>query len=162
MSWRNLSLLGVILLTGCTAVSQITAVVTGGTAGVATGSPAVGFAVGVATEAAASAAVKYYGRSRQHAEQEAIAAAAADLPPGGQTAWHIDHTIPIGDEHGELHVVRKIDNPLTPCKQIIFSVAEGTGVTLRQSWYSAAICRSAGRWHWASAEPAVERWGYLQ
>ncbi len=162
VKWRHLALPGVLLLAGCTAVSQLTAVVTGGVAGVATGSPAVGFAVGVATEAAASAAVKYYGRSRQHAEQQAIADAAAGVPPGERADWHINHLNPIGDEHGEVYVVRRIDNPLAPCKQIVFSVDRGTSAKLERSWYSADICRSAGQWRWASAEPAVPRWGDLQ
>jgi hypothetical protein len=155
-------LMGVLLLAGCKAVPQIAAIATGGAAGAATGSPAVGFAVGVATDAAANAAVKYYGRSRQHAEQDAIATAAADVPPGGRADWHINHLVPIGDEHGELHVVRWIENPLATCKQIVFSVDTGKGEKLKHAWFTADLCRKTDKWDWATAEPAVPRWGYLQ
>ena len=51
---RLLPLLAVALLSGCKAAPQIAAFVTGGTAGAATGSPAVGFLVGVATDAGAN------------------------------------------------------------------------------------------------------------
>jgi hypothetical protein len=131
-------------------------------AGGATGNPAVGFAVGVAVDAAASAAVRYVGRSRQQAEQDAIAQAAGELRLGEAAPWRIEHDIPIGNEHGELHVVRQIESPLAPCKEIVFSVDDGAGPDATRSWYTASICRQADRWKWASAEPAVERWGFLQ
>ena len=66
-------LFAVSLLAGCTSTAQIVAVVTGGVAGASTGSPAVGFLVGVATDAGANYVVRYYGRVRQGAEQDAIA-----------------------------------------------------------------------------------------
>ncbi|MDR3538401.1 MAG: hypothetical protein P4L71_18040 [Acetobacteraceae bacterium] len=159
---RRLPLAVVLLLASCKAAPQIAAVVGGGVAGAASGSPAVGFAVGVATDAAATAVVQYYGRTRQQAEQDAIAEAAGMVPPGGQANWKIEHDIPIGNEHGSLQVVRQIDNPLALCKQIVFSVDEGKGEKLKRAWYSADICHRADKWKWASAEPAVERWGYLQ
>src|SRR4051794_14084997 len=155
-------LLSVLLLAGCKAIPQIAGVISGGTVGVATGSPALGFATGVATDAAANAGVRWFGRSRQRAEQDAIAAAAADLPVGGRAPWRIDHTIPLGNEQGELEVVRLIDNGLAECKQIAFSVDEGTGEKLHRAWYTADICRQQEHWKWATAEPAVQRWGYLQ
>lgn len=155
-------LAAVLLLAGCKAVPQITAVVVGGAAGGASGNPAVGFAVGVATDAAATYVVHYYGRRRQQAEQDAIAEIAGGLPLGTPANWKIEHDIPIGDEHGVLQVVRQVDNPLAACKQIVFSVDEGKGEKLQRAWYSADICHQADRWKWASAEPAVERWGYLQ
>jgi hypothetical protein len=150
------------ILAGCKAVPDIVAVVSGGVAGGATGNPAVGFAVGVAVDAAASAAVRYVGRSRQQAEQDAIAQAAGELRLGEAAPWRIEHDIPIGNEHGELHVVRQIESPLAPCKEIVFSVDDGAGPDATRSWYTASICRQADRWKWASAEPAVERWGFLQ
>jgi hypothetical protein len=151
----------VLLLVGCKAMPQITAAVVGGAAGGATGNPAVGFAVGVATDAAANYVVHYYGRRRQQAEQDAIAQIAGDVPLGTEANWKIEHDIPIGDEHGVLQVVREIDTPLALCRQIIFSVDEGKGAKLQRAWYSADVCHQANRWKWASAEPAVERWGYL-
>lgn len=159
---RWLPLAAVLLLGGCNTVPQIAAVVTGGTAGAATGNPAVGFAVGVATDAAANYVVRYYGRTRQQAEQDAIAEVAGPLPPGAGATWKIEHDIPIGNEHGALQVVRQIDNPLALCKQVVFSVDEGKADKLKRAWYSADICHQADKWKWASAEPAVERWGFLQ
>jgi hypothetical protein len=151
-----------VLLAGCNATVQVAAVVGGGAAGGLTANPAVGFAVGVAIDAGATYVVRYYGRTRQGAEQDAIAQVAGDLPIGTEAAWKIEHTIPIGDEHGQLRVVRAIDSPLAACKEIAFSVDEGKGAKLQRSWYISDVCRQAERWKWASAEPAVERWGFLQ
>ncbi|HET8996312.1 MAG TPA: hypothetical protein VFN42_06560 [Acetobacteraceae bacterium] len=151
-----------LLLSGCKAVPQIAGVVTGGAIGVATASPALGFAVGVATDTATTAGLQWYGRSRANAEQNAIARIAGGLELGQQHAWHIHHIIPFGDEHGELYVVRVIAAPLTVCKQIVFSVDDGQGAALHQAWYVASVCRQGQDWKWADAEPAVSRWGYLQ
>jgi hypothetical protein len=155
-------LMTLILLAGCNATVQVAAVVGGGAAGGLTANPAIGFAVGVAIDAGATYVVRYYGRSRQGAEQDAIAQVAGDLPVGTEATWKINHTIPIGDEHGQLRVVRVIDSPLAACKEIAFSVDEGNGAKLRRDWYISDVCKQADRWKWASAEPAVERWGFLQ
>jgi hypothetical protein len=149
-------------LAGCTSLPPITAVITGGAAGAASGNPAVGFAVGVATDAAANYGVRWYGRSRQNATQDAIAGVAGPLPVGTTADWRIDHFIPLGNEHGTLQVVRLIANPLADCKEVVFSVDSGHAPKLHQDWYDASVCRQAERWKWASAEPAVPRWGYLQ
>jgi hypothetical protein len=158
--WLGLAL--PLLLGGCSSVPEITGLVTGGAVGVATASPALGFATAVAVDAAANAGVRYYGRSRQNAEQDVIAAAAGDLPMGGRASWHINHFIPIGDEHGELEVTRAIANPLGDCKEIAFSVDDGGKTQPTRDWYIATICHQDTQWKWASAEPAVPRWGYLQ
>lgn len=154
-------LASLLMLGGCKAVPEIAGVVSGGIAGGASGNPAVGFAVGVAADAAITAGQRYYGRSRQHHEQEAIARVAGALPEGVRAPWRIDHTIPIGDEHGQLQVVRAYETPLTACKEIAFSV-ETDGAKEAPAWYIAEICREAASWHWAGAEPAVPRWGFLQ
>lgn len=151
-----------LLLAGCSSVGEITGVVTGGAIGAATANPAIGFAVGVATDAAATAGVRYYGRTRQGAEQDAIAQAAGDLPVGGSADWKIEHAIPIGDEQGRLRVTRLIDSPLAACKEIVFSVDAGSQKAPKPSWYVTDICKAGEHWKWATAEPAVERWGYLQ
>jgi len=152
----------VVLVAGCNSTAQIAAVVTGGAAGAATASPAVGFAVGVAVDAGANYVVRYYGRARQGAEQDAIAQVAGDLPVGTEAAWKIEHTIPIGNEHGRLRVVRAIDSPLAACREIAFSVDSGDGDKMTRAWFTSEICKQAAAWKWASAEPAVERWGFLQ
>jgi hypothetical protein len=155
-------MLALLMVTGCKAVPQIAGVVTGGTVGVASGSPALGFAAGIATDAAASAGMRYIVVVRQRAEQDAVAQVAGGLGLGEKAAWRIDHTIPIGNEQGELEVVRVIDTPLATCKEIAFSVDEGSGKDLKRAWFVTSVCKQDSKWKWAGAEPAVERWGYLQ
>lgn len=151
-----------VLLSGCKAAPQIAGVVTGGAIGAATANPALAFAGGVAVDAATTAGVRWYGRSRANAEQNAIARIAGALPVGEHHAWHIHHIVPIGNEHGEIYVTQVIDTPLTQCKQIVFSVDDGQGAKLTRAWYVASVCHQARGWKWADAEPAVPRWGYLQ
>lgn len=159
---RTAPLLALVVLAGCKAAPEIAAVVTGGVAGAATGSPAVGFIIGVATDAGANYAFRYISRTRQGAEQDAIAQVAGALPAGGEATWKIEHTIPIGNERGRLRVLRVIDSPLTVCKEVVFSVEEGEGDKLSRELFTTDICKQAETWKWASAEPAVERWGALQ
>ncbi|MDQ2804803.1 MAG: hypothetical protein M3Y41_19805 [Pseudomonadota bacterium] len=156
---RAVLLLLLLLLSGCKAAPQIAGLVTGAIAGGATANPAVGFAVGVGTVAAADYAFKYETRRWHRSEQDAIASVAGALPEGGQAPWRIRHDLPLGNERGRLEVVRVIANPLAPCKRVLFSVQEDE---TPEAWYSADICQQATMWKWATAEPAVERWGYLQ
>ncbi len=146
------------MLAGCKTVPQIAGVLSGAAAGGGTASPAVGFAVGVGVATATGVAEQWYARSRQHAEQQAIAQIGGNLPVGGRAPWNIRHIVPIGDEHGELSVLGEIANPLAPCRAIAFSVVGDPA----PRWYLADICRRTRGWQWASAEPAVPRWGYLQ
>jgi hypothetical protein len=155
-------LAALLLLSGCNSTAQIFALIGGGAAGGATGNPAVGFVVGVAIDAGATYVVRYYGRTRQGAEQDAIAQVAGALPVGTEAAWKIEHDIPIGNEHGQLRVIRLIESPLAACKEIAFSVDEGKGDKLTRDWFTSSVCKQTDRWKWASAEPAVERWGFLQ
>jgi hypothetical protein len=152
-------LVALTLLGGCREAAELTALATGGAAGAATASPAVGFAVALGVQVAADEAYKRIGRGRQHAEQDAIAQAAAALPEGGTAPWRVRHTIPIGNESGEVQVVRLIANPLAECREIVFSVADPPRPP---AWYATNICRDAHGWQWALAEPAVRRWGFLQ
>ena len=145
-------------LAGCKALPDVAGAIGGGVAGGASGNPAVGLAVGIAIDAVAEYAFNYVGRTRQQAEQDAIAAVAGNLPRDQAAVWRIRHDIPIGNEHGELRVVREIKSPLAACKEIVFSVNDGSS----RAWYTAAVCQQAHGWKWASAEPAVERWGALQ
>ena len=152
-------LLLAVLLGGCRAAPEVAGVVAGAITGGATGNPAVGFAVGVGTVAAGDFLYKYESRRWHRSEQDAIAETAGALDIGHSTPWQVRHDLPLGNEHGTLEVVRLIDNPLASCKQVVFSV-DDDDVTGR--WYAADICREDKAWKWASAEPAVERWGYLQ
>ena len=152
----------VALVPGCRAVGEVAGVAAGLASGTATGSPAVGFAAGVATNAGVDELVKWVGRSRQGAEQDAIAAVAGGLDPGQTGAWRIRHTIPIGNEHGRLQVVRVIASPLTTCKEVVFSVDDGGAGAPLGRLFTTTVCWRGDRWKWAAAEPAVPRWGYLQ
>ena len=148
------------LLAGCDAVRAAPQMLGAGAAiisGAGTLNPGVGVAIGLGVTAATDYAVKYYGRARQDSTQDAIAAAAGPLPTGGRASWAIRHAIPIGNERGEVYLVRDIENPLAPCREIVFSVLDGETT----DWFNANICRQGERWRWASAEPAVERWGAL-
>jgi hypothetical protein len=150
-----------LLLGGCRTAADLTGLVTGGATGGATASPALGFVVGVATRAAVLHGLNVVVRSRQTTEQDAIAAAAGDLPEGGSAPWQARHDIPIGNADGEVRVVRAIDTKLAACKEIAFSVAEDAPAP-PAAWFGTTICRQADGWKWALAEPAVTRWGYLQ
>ena len=150
------------LLSGCKAIPPIAGIAAGAVAGGSSGNAAVGFAVGVGVDAAATYAVNWVGRTRQHAEQQAIADAAANTIVGGEAPWRIRHTIPIDNEHGDLQVVREFTTPLATCKEIVFSVVDGDEPDSKRSWYDTTLCRDPHRWEWALAEPAVPRWGFLQ
>ncbi|MCK8784910.1 hypothetical protein M0638_11010 [Roseomonas sp. NAR14] len=156
-----LAALPALLLAGCQAAPQVAGAVTAVVTGGASGNPAVGFASGVAVAAATSAGVRYYGRSRARGEQDAIAAVAGRTEPGVVARWQIRHDIPIGNAAGELRVVRRIDTPLAECREILFAVVEKEADASRR-WFAATVCRQGEAWKWASAEPAVSRWGNLQ
>ena len=148
-----------LLLGGCSSAGNIIGVVVGAAAGGASGNPVVGFGVGVATAAVSDYTLRRVSRSWHQGEQDAIASSAGGLEVGGTADWRIRHSLPIGNEHGQLQVVRAIENPLAPCKQVLFSVEESGEPA---AWYSVDICQQQQGWKWASAEPAVERWGFLQ
>lgn len=158
VAMRGAALL-VLLLGGCTSAGNIVGVVAGAAAGGATANPAVGFGVGVGVAAVSDYTIRRVSRSWHGGEQDAIAASAGSLEVGGSGDWRIQHSLPFGNEHGRLQVVRAIENPLAPCKQVLFSVEEKGEPA---AWYSVDICQQQEGWKWASAEPAVERWGFLQ
>jgi len=148
-----------LLLGGCRGASELTGLATGAVAGGATASPAIGYAVAIGTAAATDQAFRWYSRTRDNTEQQAIADAAAILPQGGEAPWQVRHFLPYGDEHGEVRVVGDIATPLADCRQIVFSVVDAPTPPV---WYATSICRDTKGWRWALAEPAVVRWGYLQ
>jgi len=161
-----------LLLGACSTAGDITGLVTGAAAGGATANPAVGYAVAVGTAAAADVAFAWVSRTRQGAEQDAIATVAGNLPAGQTAPWRIRHDIPLGNEHGEVQVVRDVTTPLATCKEIVFSVIDDPPAP--PAHYATTLCRQApsstsappsaraAAWKWALAEPAVDRWGYLQ
>lgn len=145
-------------LGGCAVVSDAAGLAAGGTAGAATGNPAVGYAVGISVRAGVDQLRKYVLRTRQRGEQDAIADAAGGVPIGEPRPWTIRHTIPVGNAEGELMVVREFTTPLATCREVVFTVADDDGPSL----FTTSLCRRAARWKWAAAEPAVPRWGFLQ
>lgn len=151
-------LLATALLGGCKDIGTIAGIAGGSATGAATGNPAIGLAVGIGVAAGGNFLVRYIARVRAGAEQDVIAAAAGALPVGGRARWAIHHTIPIGNEHGDLEVIDLIDTPIATCKRVVFSVMEGSARDL----YAVDVCRDPRRWKWATAEPAVSRWGFLQ
>lgn len=153
---------GLLSLGGCQFAGDIVSAGAGGAAAAATGNPAVGVAVGIGMNAGIDAGFAYIARKRQQAEQDAIAVEVATMRVGERRAWKIEHLIPIGNEHGVVQVVRAIPNPLTACKELVYSVDSGRGAALRRDWYTTDACRDGERWKWALAEPATERWGALQ
>ena len=145
-------------LAGCAAATNVAAFGVGAATGSATANPAVGFAVGVATQAGLRELRRYVVRRRQTGEQDAIADAAGGATVGATVPWEIRHTIPIGNEHGDLAVAREYATPLATCREVVFTVRDGAD----RSIFTTSLCRQAARWKWAAAEPATERWGYLQ
>ena len=156
MRWAALVLLAA--LPGCRAVSDVAGVVAAGVSGSATANPAIGIAVGIGVRAGVDEVRKYVVRHWQEGEQDAIADAAGSLPIGGRRAWEIRHSIPIGNERGELEPVREWSTPLTTCREIVFSVVDDG----ERELFTTTLCRDGRGWKWAAAEPAVERWGFLQ
>lgn len=149
----------VLLLGGCNAAPEIAGFVAGSVTGGATGNPALGFAVGVGTVAAVDFVYKSGVRRWHRSEQDAIATAAGLVSDGAEADWRVRHDLPFGNEHGRLLVTRWIENPLADCKEVLFSVDDGVAIGPR---YAVVVCRQHAGWKWANAEPAVERWGFLQ
>ncbi len=162
---RGVLLLAAFAVSGCHTIGSLTGLATGAVAGGATANPAIGYAVAVSTAAAVDATVAYISRVRARAEQDAIAGVAGPLAPGMAAQWAIRHDIPVGNEHGEVRVVREIVSSLAICREIAFSMLDDPPAP--PAWFTTTICAKDATargpdWKWASAEPAVERWGFLQ
>jgi len=152
---RCLALLLLAPLAGCGLAADLTGAAAGIAAGTATGNPAAGFAIAVGTRAGVQAGLNWAVRVRARGEQDAVAEVIGSLAPGEVRAWRIEHDIPVGNEDGEVRLVREMVTPLATCREALFSISEG-------KWFVTTACRQEGRWKWAAAEPAVPRWGALQ
>ena len=146
------------VLGGCTTIGDVAALAAGGGAGAVTGNPAIGYAVGITTQAGLRELRKYVLRRRQQGEQDAIADVAGAANVGEQVPWAIRHTIPVGNARGELAVIREYTTPLATCREVVFTVDDDGHPSL----FTTSLCRQATRWKWAAAEPATARWGFLQ
>ena len=119
--------------------------------------------IGLGVQAAAHAGVQYAERRVHQAEQDHIAAIAGALPVGAVGHWQVAHDIPIeANEQGAVTVSRTLGGTGFPCKEIVFSVDDTGKDGITREFYTATICRDGGKWKWATAEPATERWGSLQ
>jgi hypothetical protein len=161
-------LLAVLPLTGCgsfltESTSDLAGVAGAGAAGAVTKDAAVGAAIGLGVASVANAGLLYAERQTHRAEQDSIATVAGALPVGGVAPWQVSHIIPIErDRHGEVVVSRTFGGTDFACKEIVFSVQEGSDADRRQQFFTAVICQDGAVWRWATAEPATERWGALQ
>jgi hypothetical protein len=151
-----------LALAGCGQVADISGAVAGGGAALASSNPAVGYAVGISVRAAVTAGVDEVMKRRQRAEQDALAAVIGGMQPGETRSWQIRHAIPLGNQQGEVRLVRVVDNALAQCREAVFSVAEGAAAAAPRQWFLTTACRQAEGWKWAAAEPATERWDALQ
>lgn len=149
-------------MSGCASIGAASGAVAGVATGAVTANPAVGIGVGIAVQAATDEAVNRY-MLRMHADQQnAIAALVGTMPVGTSQPWRVAHTLPIENGHGEVRVLRAFDTALASCKEFAFSFADSDKPNAKADWFTASACRQGSGWKWASAEPAVERWGNLQ
>lgn len=151
-----------LLTSGCSSVGAATGAAAGIATGLVSSNPAVGIGVGIAVQAATDAAVKHYTLVLHTDQQDEIAALAGGMPVGDTKPWRVKHTLPIENGHGEVRVTRAFTSSLAICKDFVFSVADGDKPDAHEDWFTASACLQNKGWKWASAEPAVERWGNLQ
>jgi len=131
--------------------------------GAVTANPFIAYAAGVGTQAAITALQKYFSRKVHQGEQDNIALAVGRMQPGQEAAWQIHFDLPIGDAHGDVSVTRVIASPLTTCKEAAFTIITSKNPAAPRPVYITTACQeSDGGWQWAQAEPATERWGFLQ
>jgi hypothetical protein len=151
-----------LLTSGCASVGAASGAAAGVASGLVTANPAVGIGVGIAVQAATDEAMKRYMRSMHGDQQDVIAALAGSMPVGASAPWRVAHTLPVENGHGEVRVIRAFSSALALCKEFAFSVADSDKPAAHADWYTASACLQQDGWKWASAEPAVARWGTLQ
>ncbi|SAK50022.1 lipoprotein [Caballeronia hypogeia] len=151
-----------VTMSGCASLGAATGAVAGIATGAFTTNPAVGFGVAVAVQAATDEVVKHTMKSL-HQDQQVMIAVTAGMSQVGETRpWQVKHTLPVENGHGEVRVLREFSSALATCKEFAFSVVDGDDAKAPAEWYIATACQQTEGWKWASAEPAVERWGNLQ
>lgn len=147
---------------GCSSIGAASGAAAAAATGIATANPAIGVGVGIAVQAATDEAVARFMKNMHADQQELIAETAGRLPVGGSDTWRIKHTLPVENGHGEVRVTRAFASALALCKDFAFSVQDGDKPDSPEQWYTASACQDNSGWKWATAEPAVERWGTLQ
>ncbi|MFC0401732.1 hypothetical protein [Paraburkholderia rhizosphaerae] len=156
-----------MLVSGCSSTSLGAAggAAAGAATGIVTANPAIGLGVGIAVQAATTETINRYYRVMHTDQQNVIAAQVGAMKVGDMRAWNVKHTLPIENGHGQVRVTRAFSSALADCKEFVFSVADGDEANAPEHWYTAAACQlqqDKRWWKWASAEPAVDRWGNLQ
>jgi hypothetical protein len=147
---------------GCASIGAASGAAAAAATGIVTANPAVGIGVGIAVQAATDEAVNRFMKNMHADQQQMIAETAGRLPVGGMDLWRVKHQLPVENGHGQVRVTRAFSSALALCKEFVFSVQDGDAANAPEQWYTASTCRDADGWKWASAEPAVERWGTLQ
>jgi len=150
------------MMSGCASIGAVAGAVAAVSTGVVTSNPGIGIGVGIAVQAATDEAVKRVMKSLHGDQQMAIAAMAGELPVGETKPWRVKHALLVENGHGEVRVLREFDSALATCREFAFSVVDGEKPGAPADWFVASICKDQDGWKWASAEPAVERWGTLQ
>ncbi|WP_194713458.1 hypothetical protein [Noviherbaspirillum soli] len=152
-------------LSACSTVGGLAGTVAGIATGSFTSNPAIGIAVSVSVKAATDAGMKNLLRSLQQDEQDEIAALAGMMREGEVRPWQVRHKIPYGNNQGDMQIIRSIITPLANCKEVMFTVNDANAAPASDGtarpWFAAHVCLQESGWKWASAEPAVERWGAL-
>lgn len=149
-------------MAGCSSIGAASGAVAGIATGTMTANPAVGIGVGIAVQAATDEAINRYMRGMHQDQQDAIARLVGNLQVGESMPWQVKHTLPIENGHGEVRVMRVFDTALARCKEFMFSLVDGDEPDAKAAWFVANACQQDQGWKWASAEPAVDRWGALQ
>jgi len=154
------------LMSGCSSVGAASGATAAIATGLVTANPAVGIGVGIAVQAATDQAVNRYMRNMHADQQNLIASLAGSMPVGETRPWSVKHRMPVENGHGQVRVTRAFASALTICKDFVFSVQDGDKPDAPEQWFTASACKQDNEkdsgWKWASAEPAVERWGNLQ
>lgn len=154
-----------VFMSGCGSIGAAAGAAAGVSTGVVTSNPAIGFGVGIVVQAATDEAIARLMKRLHSDQQIAIATTAGDLPIGDEKTWSVKHTLPVENGHGNVRVLREFTSALATCREFAFSVADGNKADAHQDWFVAQACKgndNGGAWKWASAEPAVTRWGNLQ
>jgi hypothetical protein len=151
-----------LLASGCASIGAASGAAAGVASGIVTSNPAVALGVGVAVQAATDEVVARYMRNMHKDQQDLMAALVGTMQVGETRPWSVKHTLPIENGHGQVRVTRTVNSALAMCKEFAFSVQDGDGPNAPEMWFTANACQQDKGWKWATAEPAVERWGNLQ
>jgi len=150
-------------VSGCASIGTASGALAGITTGAVTANPAVGIGIGIAVQAATDEAVKRYMRGLHRDQQDQIAQLVGELSVDASAPWQVKHILPLENGRGQIRVTRAFDTALTHCKEFVFSLTDGDGPDAPAWWFVANACQQQDQsWKWASAEPAVARWGSLQ